>query len=449
MLNRSSYLKIIHFRDLSQWYVSYYLNDIGVSSSYPLFPLRSVISPKRIIIKKEDYDGVTPIVEKIVFKTGQIVFREDKKTGMNLYALAQNELLVSSINFHQGATALNTFGNVVASTHYQSYVINTELVMPEYLIMVLRSPYFLSIVSGRKANGIKNESGYEFISSFKIPIPSLDAQKSIVKAYNDCILDANMLENEAVRLDNSIDEYILTELGISQTTRKSVGGSYSYSSNNQYSFLSFSRFKDLERWDSYNIKLIDRSSLYSNVKLSEITKSKPQYGAGYSSQKYDGMIRYIRITDINDDGSLNDEKVSANGYSDQYLLKENDFLIARSGNTVGKTFLYKMHYGKSIYAGYLIKFELDEDLVLPEYLMYYSKSSVYKSWINSNMRVSAQPNINSQQYLESPIVLPPLSVQKTVVDYVSGQIEIIKQLKKQAESLRKKAIEEFETAIFE
>ena len=213
--------------------------------------------------------------------------------------------------------------------------------------------------------------------------------------------------------------------------------------------MSFSRFKDLERWDSYNCRLIANSSFYPNVRLSMITKSKPQYGAGYSSRKYDGVVRYIRITDINDDGSLNDEKVSANGYSIKYLLKENDFLIARSGNTVGKTFLYKKEFGKSIYAGYLIKFELDVEKVLPEYLLYYTKSSVYKSWINSNMRVSAQPNINSQQYLDSPIVLPPIAIQRIIVDYIKKQKKIITQLKEHAKSLREEALQEFEKAIFE
>lgn len=161
------------------------------------------------------------------------------------------------------------------------------------------------------------------------------------------------------------------------------------------------------------------------------------------------MVRYIRITDINDDGSLNDENVSANGYSIKYLLKENDFLIARSGNTVGKTFLYKKEFGKSIYAGYLIKFELDVEKVLPEYLLYFTKSSVYKSWINSNMRVSAQPNINSQQYLDSPIVLPPIAIQRIIVDYIKKQKKKITQLKEHAKSLREEALQEFEKAIFE
>ena len=105
------YLRFISFQKLSQWYVEYYLNDNIIHSKYSLVPLRDLIAPKKEIIKKEDYDGVLPIVEKIIFKTGKIVFREARTTGMNLYALQQNDLLISNINFHQGATALNSFGN--------------------------------------------------------------------------------------------------------------------------------------------------------------------------------------------------------------------------------------------------------------------------------------------------------------------------------------------------
>lgn len=445
MTDKYSYLKFIRFKDVTQWYVGYYLNDTSIRSSYPLIPLKGIISPKRTIIKKENYDGMMPIVEKIVFKTGEIVFRDEKKTGMNLCSLTQNDLLVSSINFHQGATALNTFGDIVASTHYQSYLINLDLVIPQYLTMVLRSPYFLSIVSGKKADGIKNESGYSFIGSFCIPVPAISVQKSIVKAYNDSVLYANSLEHKAKQLEKSIDEYILLELGINDSAH-----SWSAVPNPgiEDNYLFFVRFKDIDRWDCYNSKAIGGSSRFPSVKLSQITKSKPMYGAGYKSKEYDGKIRYIRITDINDDGSLNDEKVSAERYHNRYLLNENDFLIARSGNTVGKSFLYKERMGESIYAGYLIRFELNTNKVLPEYLLYFTKCSAYKKWIIGNMRVSAQPNINSQQFLDSPIVLPPISIQNKIVNKISEQKEHIKLLKLQAEYYRKKALDDFEKEVF-
>ena len=436
------YLRFIPFRDISQWYVGYYLNNSDINSKYSLIPLRKLITPKKNIIKKEDYNGITPIVEKIVFKTGEVKFREKNATGMNLYALQQDDLLISNINFHQGATALNTFGDIVASTHYQPYIINKELVMSQYLTMVLRAPHFLSIVSGKKAQGIKNESGFNFIGSFSFPLPSLKEQKELVNAYNEKINEAQNLENKANQIDKSIDDYLMLALGIAtQREQKDQDGIYNY--------LRFHKLKDLSRWDLYNEKNKDYSETYENVKLSKVILSKPQYGAGYSSKPYDGKIRYIRITDINEDGSLNDTSVSANGFAEQYLLRENDFLIARSGNTVGKTFLYKKKYGKAIYAGYLIRFELNTEKILPDYLLAYTKCSIYKNWIQGNMRVSAQPNINSQQYLDSIIVLPPMDIQKEIISHVNEQKKIINQLKLDAKSIRKEAIKEFENKIFE
>lgn len=65
------------------------------------------------------------------------------------------------------------------------------------------------------------------------------------------------------------------------------------------------------------------------------------------------------------------------------------------------------------------------------------------------MRVSAQPNINSQQFLGSPIILPPLIIQKEVVKHVNEQLELAKQLKSEAKVIQEKAIKEFENKIFE
>lgn len=435
------YLKLISFKKLSQWYVEYYLNDNKIHSKFSIVPLRDLIEPKKDIIKKDDYDGLLPIVEKIVFKTGKVVFRKVKTTGMNLYALQQNDLLISNINFHQGATALNTFGNIVASTHYQPYVINLELVRPDYLTMVLRTPFFLSVVSGKKAQGIKNESGYGFVGSFSLPLPQLDEQERLVTNYNDKIKTANDLELKASQIEKDIDAYLLDTLDVSKKSKKRMGKSRQ--------FLIFVRLKDLSRWDIYNEEIICRSNSYNNIRLYDVVISKPQYGAGFSSVPYDGKIRYIRITDINEDGSLNEDAVSAKEYSERYLLKENDFLIARSGNTVGKTFLYTKGIEKAIYAGYLIRFELNNSLVVPDFLLAYTKCSVYKEWIKGNMRVSAQPNINSQQYLDSPIILPPMDVQNEIVAHIKEQKALAKQLKQKAASIREEALKEFENEIFD
>ncbi len=65
------------------------------------------------------------------------------------------------------------------------------------------------------------------------------------------------------------------------------------------------------------------------------------------------------------------------------------------------------------------------------------------------MRVSAQPNINSKQYLDSPIILPPLDVQAEIVEHVNKQRDTIKSLKHRAQIMREDALKVFENKVFE
>lgn len=217
--------------------------------------------------------------------------------------------------------------------------------------------------------------------------------------------------------------------------------------HNNGELLFFTSLSKVSRWDCYNSSY----SLNNKEKektIGQIIKSKPFYGAPYSAVKYNGKIRYVRITDINEDGSLSNSMVSANAYNETYLLKENDFLIARSGNTVGKTFLYSSKFGPAIFAGYLIKFEIDEKLIIPQYLLIYTKSPYFKKWITSNMRISAQPNINCKQYLEAPIIVPDMKTQEQIVEYAERMRTKKMALKKEAEQLRINAINSFNQIIF-
>lgn len=187
MADNSALLKVISFRKFDKWYAEYYINSKTLSSKYPMIKLGMLITPVKRRIKKDNYDGILPIVSKIVFKTGKIIFRNENKTGMDLLHVKKGDLLVSSINFHQGAAALNDVGDFVCSTHYQTFCINKSIVIPQYLICVLRATTFIEMVAGIKANGIKNESGYDFISSLEVPIPSLFVQKTILEQYHQTL----------------------------------------------------------------------------------------------------------------------------------------------------------------------------------------------------------------------------------------------------------------------
>jgi type I restriction enzyme S subunit len=154
------------------------------------------------------------------------------------------------------------------------------------------------------------------------------------------------------------------------------------------------------------------------VTLGDVSKISGQYGVGLSSREWsDGDPRYIRITDINDDGRLNASVVAPDGDHsdwDKAILQPGDLLFARSGATVGKTYLHGADAPLAVYAGYLIRFQLDTDRVLPEYAFRFTQSPDYRTWVASSQRAVAQPNINAKQYATLPIPLPPLDEQRRI-----------------------------------
>jgi len=186
-------------------------------------------------------------------------------------------------------------------------------------------------------------------------------------------------------------------------------------------------------------------------KLKDLSLTKLEYGSGAAACGFDGETRYVRITDIDENGTLNDDVVSPSQYDDKYILQNGDILFARTGATVGKTFLYDESYGKCLYAGFLIRMVPNQKIVNPYYIYYFTKSPRYLAFIEKNMKVVAQPNINAKQYGELDIDIPELGEQETVVrklNKLSSLISLRKQqLSKLDELVKSRFIEMFGDTI--
>ena len=153
--------------------------------------------------------------------------------------------------------------------------------------------------------------------------------------------------------------------------------------------------------------------------INEVSLGKGEYGAQSASTEYDPKRpRYVRITDINDDGTLNDDVVvSINPDDDkQYRLEYGDFMFARMGATVGKT--YAFISGNQIFAGYLIRYKLNQKLINPRYLFWYTKLDEYWNWVKLNQSGAAQPGINAQKYGALQIPVPPIELQEQFAAFV-------------------------------
>ncbi|MGI6686427.1 MAG: restriction endonuclease subunit S [Bacillota bacterium] len=243
----------------------------------------------------------------------------------------------------------------------------------KYLYYVLKSnlSHFREAASGM---GSLPQISLRVTEEFVIPFPPLPVQREIVR-----ILD-NFTELTAE---------LTTELIAELTARRK-----------QYEY-----YRDL---------LLTFGDEVPMVKLEHIADFKYGYTA---TAKEQGSARFIRITDISDNGKLlpNECKyIDLTSDSEQYLLKKGDLLTARTGATYGKTMLFDKDI-PAVYASFLIRIRFTENTVLPAYYWHFAQTSLY--WVQANKLVSkaGQPQFNANAIKNVIIPIPPLEEQERIV----------------------------------
>ena len=143
------------------------------------------------------------------------------------------------------------------------------------------------------------------------------------------------------------------------------------------------------------------SSPFSLLPLGDLVQTEPNYGLSSRATKRTSMDepRFIRITDFGDDGVEPDhEFVTAVPFEPGYELAEDDLLFARTGATVGKTYLHEDTGEPAIFAGYCIRFQFDTLKVSPKFVYWWTKTAAYSRWVQTIQRPSGQPNINKEEF---------------------------------------------------
>lgn len=174
-----------------------------------------------------------------------------------------------------------------------------------------------------------------------------------------------------------------------------------------------------------------------------IDEESAKYGIPASAEAYDeNKIRYLRITDISEDGKLLDNDLKSVSAKDieKYLLKEGDIVFARTGNSTGKAYYHEDKNGVLAFAGFLIKFSLDSNKVNPKYIRYYTISKEYKQWVRNLSLGSTRGNINAETFKTCPINLPSRKQQDLLVKVLSAldfKIELNNQINQELEAMAK------------
>ena len=180
---------------------------------------------------------------------------------------------------------------------------------------------------------------------------------------------------------------------------------------------------------------VPSSWVWTNV--GEISQSI-LYGVSKSA-KSRGTYRLLRITDIQDN-TVNWNTVPFTDYEDEkaeaYLLQDGDILFARTGATVGKSYLVNNLQEKAIYASYLIRVKTNH-YVLPEFVKYFFESGFYWEQVLGNSVGIGQPNVNGTILSNLELPIPPIMEQKRIVKELGKWLSIIDKIEESKGQLQK------------
>lgn len=298
------------------------------------------------------------------------------------------------------------------------------------LYFILAYPQKLVLVKTGEKNEEKRFLGYEFSNRRGSEgIHAIQRSKSIDECTQ--LYDADSFTNPE-KASFYIYKAFLGEFKLDLPENLQQNLSY----HNLVDMFTFDRV-DFEKNISLSAKKkVVIESKFNVVRIGQIAETQYGYTDKATSN---GKVRYLRITDLNDDGTIksNNDIVYINPdnkIEEQFLLQNNDIVIARSGS-VGKSAIYKSdRYEKMIFASYLIRLKINSDLVLPYYLFNFTKTKMYWNQVEANSIAVTQPNLNAEKIKEFQIPLPPIDIQKKIVSEIES---LEKQEQKAVENIEK------------
>ena len=403
---------IIQYKDLARWDVKFFASELLFGDS--LVELREFLIPRNEKIRKDDYSGGVDIVEKIKFDDGKIYFRDKRKTGMDLFKGYKGDLLTSKINIHQGAVAICP-QDLVCSTHYYLYQINEKKIIPEYLILALRSNSFLQKIIQLKASSIKNEIGPKVFLDFKIYAPDIKEQRRIVDFWHKAKKQAEELSKKAQEQEKEIDDFILRELGVEKKEYEKKKGAFVAS------------FMDLERWDvqfftgDINLTVKNFVPLRDAIDKFENGKIVPSKGEVYN---------YIGLENVEKNNGKYDfvECDGSEIKSQSIVLKKGCVYYAKLRPYLNKCFLFKKNEDNFIATSELYGFSVKENID-KNFLLEILLSELIQNQIKDLMIGARMPRISEDSFKNLKIIIPPFPKQKQIAEKVEKMRAEIQEMK--------------------
>lgn len=345
--------------------------------------LSNVIRRAQTKVDKDDTDlvfyvGGEHIESENIRVHSRGIIAESTIGPMFYYGFKAGDFLLVSRNPHLKKAGLVDFDGICSEKTFVLETANSDVLLPEFLPFVLQNERFWDYAYRHRHGSTNTFINWSTLANYEFELPDLETQRKLAEVLWSINDTMEAYKNLISATDELVKSQFMEQFGDP--------------SNNVYG--------------------------YPVTTLKEVAVGPLSYGSVSSATEFDGITRYVRITDIMDDGNLGRDIKSATKTEAKYLLHEGDILFARTGATVGKTCRYRENYGRAIYAGFLIRLIPDTTLIDPDYLYHFTKSDYYWYFVRSAQRVVAQPNINAQEYGDLQILLPKIEAQKSFAAFV-------------------------------
>lgn len=442
-----TFLKTIPFADFNLWDVKRYNHIFNSSFENAVF-LKDILKPfKEKLSKEELIDNDWRIISKINFQ-GELFLRdkEDIETYKGtLSKVPEDSIIYSKINVRHGCIYHHKKGEKPfgVSSEYPTFVFDENKVDGKYLMLVLRSNEFKKLLNTKSSGISKARVKVDEFLNIKIPLPSLQEQNLIVAEFNKKTSLAFQQEEQALLLEDKLNNSIDQELGIEVILNES---------NYFGSFLKTVKYDSLKKWgiDLISNTKIKYSKNYDVLKISQICIVSSG-GTPSRSRKdyYTGDIPWIKTGEvINDIIYDTEEKITQEAIknSSAKLYPKDSLIIAMygQGKTRGRT--AKLGIDATTNQACAVLYEIKNSLILTDFLWIYLQNEYDR--LRELASGNSQPNLNAEMIKNYPVVIPSIFEQHKIIDRVFKTKNQIKDLQLKANINHQEALEQFEQEIF-
>lgn len=444
-------LKFFNFSSILNWSASAILvNRLDYRDDFKFVKIGKLIHRVKDTIKiqeDKEYQRVTIRVQ------GRGVTERDREIGKNIgtknqFSVSAGQFIMSKIDARNGAFGIvpKELDGAAVTQDFLTYSFNKNLIVPEFFVLLTTTKQFYDLCQ-RASSGTTNRQRIDeqIFLNFEIPVPSLEEQMKLVEAYNEKLNKASMQEKQNEIFGEEIKEVLIKELGIRFIKNEKQIGK-----------LNLIKFSVVNRWDT--LALLDFNKVVSSfplVKQSYIIKDFLEKDnqslriETYKEPKCD--FEYIGMENVekNSGQVLDFQKVKGKDIKSQTILVPNGyFLFGKLRPYLNKYWFNTTLKNNLVCSSEFFVFSINEAKIDKQYYLMILSSEIIQQQIINVTSGARMPRINEQTFFDLHFPLPPIEIQRKIIEFINiRQIEIIKN-KTSIYDNRKQALETFENALF-